>query len=137
MIVDNNPKVNVETLKAGIAETAARMPDSPDLSQLIASSSPALLMQLKAIENGIEHCETLMAPRTSLPRRLDRFPINKIPFLTRFILALDNLLFGRQREAQRTLAQLLRHLVDTHRELVGDLQLLARQVDVLKKSDDS
>lgn len=135
MIVDNNPKVDVEALKARIAETAAGMSESPDSMQLLASSSPALLTRLEIIENGIEQCETLMAPRTSLPARLDRFPLNIIPFLTRFILAIDYLLFARQRESQKKLAGLLRQLVDTHRDLAGDLHLLARQVEVLKKAN--
>lgn len=137
MIVDNNPMVDVRALKALIAETAEGMPDCPDFPQLLASTSPAMLMQLMAIEIGIKHCETLMVPRTSLPRRLDRFPLNKFPFLTRIVLAIDDLLFARQRETQRTLAQLLRQMVDTYKELAGDLKLLAHQLEVLKRSDDA
>ena len=136
MIVDNNPRVDVEALQARIAETAQGMPDSPDTTQLLISSYPALLTRLKSIETGIEQCGVLMAPRTSLPRRLDRFPLNKIPFFTRFVLALDHLLFARQRESMKKLAQLLGQLADTHRELAEDLRLLAKQVEILKKSDD-
>ncbi len=134
MIVDNNPKVDVEALKTRIAETAAGMSKSPDAMRLLASSSPALLTRLKTIEHGIEQCEAMMAPRTSLPARLDRFPLNRIPFLTRFILAIDYLLFARQRETQKQLAGLLRQLADTHKDLAADLHLLARQVEALKNS---
>lgn len=136
MIVDNNPRIDVEALNARVAETAAGMPNNPDTTQLLVISYPTLLTRLKSIENGIKQCAFLVAPRTSLPSRLDRFPLNKIPYFTRLVLAIDHLLFARQRESMTILSQMIGQLVDTHRELAGDLQQLAKQIEILKKSDD-
>lgn len=136
MILDNNPEVDVEALRARVAETVAGMPDSPDTTQLLVISYPTLLTRLKSIETGIKQCAFLVAPRTSLPSRLDRFPLNRIPYFTRFVLAIDYLLFARHRESMSTLSQMIGLLVDTQRDLAGDLQQLAQQIELLKKSDD-
>jgi hypothetical protein len=136
MILENNPDLDVEALTARIDEIVAEMPDSPDTTQLSVISYPTLLTRLKFIENGIKQCAFLVAPRTSLPSRLDRFPFNRIPFFTRLVLAIDYLLFARQRESMSTLSQMIGLLVDTQRDLAGDLQQLAKQIELLKKSND-
>ena len=136
MILDNNPEVDVEALRARVAETVTGMPDSLDTTQFMVISYPTVLTRLESIETGIKQCAFLVAPRTSLPSRLDRFPLNRIPYFTRFVLAIDYLLFARHRESMSTLSQMIGLLVDTQRDLAGDLQQLAQQIELLKKSDD-
>ena len=124
MIRSNNPRIDVEALRARVGEEVKRVSDpesSPRVSKL------SLELHLQAIEQALQFAEERSAPRTSWPENLQMFPFSASRKLREFALRVLGLamrdqqevnaaLIRSQRETLAMVRSLLASLMEDHRE---------------------
>ncbi len=100
MIRSNNPRIDIEALRARVAEEEGRMSEpagSPRVSKL------ALELHLQAVEQALAAAEERSVPRTTWPENLQMFPFSVSRRLREFALRVLGLAMRDQQEVNAAL----------------------------------
>jgi hypothetical protein len=117
MIRSNNPKIDVEALRARVAEEKGRMSEpagNPSISKL------ALELHLQAVEQALAAAEERSVPRTTWPENLRMFPFSASSKLRAFALRVLGLAMRDQQEVNAALIRSQRETLALLKTLLNE-----------------
>lgn len=115
----NNPRIDIEALRARVAEEMARA-NEPQSSARVAKL--ALELHLQTIEQALLLAEERSIPRSSWPENLKLFPFSVSPRLREFALRILGLALRDQQEVNAA-------LIRSQRETIALIQALLRHLE--------
>lgn len=117
MIRSNNPRIDIEALRARVAEEKSRMSEpagSPRVSKL------ALELHLQAVEQALAAAEERSVPRTTWPENLRMFPFSASQKLREFALRVLGLAMRDQQEVNAALIRSQRETLALLKALLSE-----------------
>jgi hypothetical protein len=119
VIRSKNPRIDIEALRALVAEEAAHMSDpagSPRISKL------AVELHLQTVEQALAAAEERSVPRTSWPENLQIFPFSASRRLRALALRILGLAMRDQQEVNAALIRSQRETIALIRALLNQLR---------------
>jgi len=119
VIRSNNPRIDIEALRARVEEEKKRMSEpvgDPRVSKL------ALELHLQAVEQALAAAEERSAPRTTWPENLKMFPFSTSRKLREFALRVLGLAMRDQQEVNAALIRSQRETLALVRTLLTQLR---------------
>ena len=118
MMRSKNPKIDIEALRARVAEEAKSMGEPQGTSR---ESKLALELHLQTIEHALAAAEERSAPRTTWPENLQMFPFSASRRLRDFALRVLGLALRDQQEVNAALIRSQRETLALVRSLMQQL----------------
>jgi hypothetical protein len=119
MIRSNNPRLDIEALRARVAEEKGRMSEPSGSAR---TSKLALELHLQAIEQALAAAEERSVPRTTWPDNLRMFPFSASRKLREFALRVLGLAMRDQQEVNAALIRSQRETLSLVRTLLAQLR---------------
>lgn len=114
-IRSNNPRIDIEALRARIAEEMSKPEGSANLAV-------QLELHLQSIEEALRIAEERSTPRTTWPENLNVFPFTLSPKLRELALKMLGLAMRDQQEVNAALIRSQRETIALIKELLSLLQ---------------
>lgn len=116
MIWSNNPRIDIEALRARIKEEIGNI-DTPEASMRV--TKLALELHVQSIEEALQVAEQRSVPRTTWPENLNVFPFTLSPKLRELALKMLGLAMRDQQEVNAALIRSQRETIEIVKELLS------------------